>query len=89
MPHVVPVVPDSTPTLQELHIQVLTRLDAAPTSGIMPGTSGSPITVGTTQPVQGLSVGFQTPGSSTIPPIAPPRFTVPSVTASAAMTVPE
>ncbi|KAK4709058.1 hypothetical protein R3W88_029983 [Solanum pinnatisectum] len=77
------------PSVQDITLifRLLARLDSAPPSGVLLGTLGSPIIVGVTSPVQGLNVGFQTPGSSSVTSMAPPRFAVRF--ASAAMSVAE
>ncbi|XP_055826375.1 uncharacterized protein LOC129894748 [Solanum dulcamara] len=84
-----PEVPDSTPMLQELLVRLLAILDGALTLGVLLGTSGSPIIVITTPPIQRPSVGFQTPSSSSVPFILPLRFTAPPFSASASISVEE
>ncbi|KAH0725137.1 hypothetical protein KY284_001002 [Solanum tuberosum] len=73
----------------ELIVRLLARLDSAPPSGVLLGTLGSPIIVGVTSPVQGPSVGFETPDSSSVPSMAPLRFAAPPLFASAAISVAE
>ncbi|KAG5577826.1 hypothetical protein H5410_057960 [Solanum commersonii] len=82
-----PSLQDNSPILQELIVRLLFRLDSAPPYGVLLGTSGPPIIVGGTSPVHGPNVGFQTPGSSSVTSMAPPRFVVRF--ASAAMSVAE
>ncbi|KAG5571115.1 hypothetical protein H5410_060881 [Solanum commersonii] len=68
---------------------LLARLDIAPTFGNNLGTTGSPITVGATPPIQGPSLGFQTHGSALVPSLALLRFATPMVFASATMSIAE
>ncbi|KAG5606756.1 hypothetical protein H5410_028248 [Solanum commersonii] len=70
-------------------VRLSTRLDSAPPSSILSGSLGYPITVGSTLQVQGPSVGIQTPGSSSVPSMVPPRFAALVIFASAMMSITE
>ena len=68
-------------------IRLLARLDGTPATSDLPSTSVLAIPGGPSQPVQGPSMGFQTPSPFSMPSIAPPRFSAPPVSANAAMSL--
>lgn len=73
--------------LQELLVRPLARLDGLSTTSVLLGTLISPTSIGPPKVIQGPSVVFQTPSSSLVPSIAPPRFIALSIFACATMSL--